>query len=163
MKEYTSKKSLKGEGDKMENTEGEIRYRVRQREKREKPPPDFDKRYLIIGDYRQGDGRRAVFPIIFELEKRRYFKFFLLSLILYLPLIFIIFLNIFAMSQLTSAQANVYALLTNESRSNWVIVREIGRFSDGKRLIEISFSFQTPVLDSILLIRRVYVFVKGEA
>jgi len=147
----------------MESAEGEIKYRVRQREKREKPPPDFDKRYVIIGDYRQGDGRRAVFPIILDLEKRRYVKFFLLSLILYFPLIFIIFLNIFAMGQLTRAQDNVYALLTNKSRCNWVIVREIGRFSDGKRLIEISFSFQTPVIDSILLVRRVYVVVKGEA
>lgn len=160
MREFTSRKS--SEDERLENAEENIRYRVRWREIKEKPPPDFDKKYIIIGEYRQGDGKRAVLPLILEHERRSYSGLLLTLLVLHLLFLLILSLNIFALSQLASAQAGVQALLINETGSNWVTVTEVGRFSDGTRLVEVSFSFRIPVLDRLLLIRRAYLIVRGE-
>lgn len=161
MREFISRKS--SEDENIENVEGDIRYRVRWREIKERLPPDFDKRYIIIGEYRQGDGKRAVLPLILEHERRRYLGFLLSLLVLHFLLLLIVSLNIFALSQLARAQASVQALLANDSRSNWVAVKEVGRFSDGTRLVEVSFSFRIPVLDRFLLVRRTYLMVRGES
>lgn len=162
MREFTSRKS--SEDERSENTEVNIKYRVHRREIKERPPPDLDKRYVIIGEFKQGDGKRAVLPFILENTGKRHLGFLLSLLALHLILALIISLNVFALSQLASAQASVQAILANESRSNWIVVKEVGRFSDGTRLVEISFSFRTmPMLDRLLLIRRTYLIVKGES
>lgn len=143
----------------MEERQPVIRVKVRRRKVKERTPPDRDERYSIIGDYRQGDGKKAVVPLILEVEKRRVKNLLIAALIPNLILIFLVLINAFAIIHLEMAQSEVYRILNNQGRLPWIEVKEVLDLGQ-QRLLEISFSFNNKILDGLLFIRKVYIVLE---
>ena len=136
-----------------------LNYKLRRRELKERPPPDYDDRYEVIAEYKAGDGKRPVIPLIFKFlrEGARVKYLLILLLILDLLLLFAITLNAWAAYELTSAQSNAAEILAGRYPP-FVKAREVGVAGDAK-IIELTFSTGIDALDSLVWVRRVYVKV----
>ncbi|MEM0083038.1 MAG: hypothetical protein QXM43_00225 [Desulfurococcaceae archaeon] len=137
-----------------------IGVKVKRREIKERLPPDLDERYVILGEYREGDGKRAVVPLILEVERKRSLSLLLVVFVLNLVLLFLFSINVLAAFQLASAHAEVQNLMTNRTRLPWIEIREVINVGNQK-LVELRFSFGIEILDNLLWIRRSYAVVGG--
>jgi len=136
-----------------------LNYKLRRREPRERPPPDYDDRYEVIAEYKAGDGKRPVIPLIFKfLRERSLIKYLLFALLaLNLFLLFTVALNAWAAYELSSAQSSAAEILAGR-RTPFVRAREVG-FAGGAKIVELTFSTGIDALDSLVWVKRAYVRV----
>lgn len=136
-----------------------LNYRLRRREPKERPPPDYDDRYEVIAEYKAGDGKRPVIPLIFKFLREGTLVKYLLILLLVLNLLLLstLALNAWAAYELSSAQSNAAEILAGR-HTPFVKAREVGVTGDA-RIIELTFSTGVDALDSLVWVRRVYVKV----
>ena len=136
-----------------------LNYKLKRREPRERPPPDFDDRYEVIAEYRAGDGKRPVIPLIFKFLREGSLIRHLLVLLLILNslLLFTVTLNAWALYELSSARSCAAEILAGR-HAPFVKAREVG-FAGDARIVEITFSTGIDALDSLVWVKKVYVKV----
>jgi len=134
-------------------------HRLKKREPEERLPPDLDEHYEIIAEYRAGDKRRPIVPLLLKfLRERALLKYiFFLSMFLNVFIATVILVNAVAAFSLAAAQSNATGVLANQA-SGFVKARVISCIGDAK-VIELTFSTGIEVLDTLVWVRRAYVVV----
>jgi hypothetical protein len=138
-----------------------LNHKLKKREPEERLPPDLDEQYEIIAEYRAGDEKRPIVPLLLKfLRERMLLKhILLLSLLLNIFFVTILFLNVVATLSLASAQSNVAEILANQT-SNFVRARVISNIGNVK-IIELTFSTKIEILDAFVWVRKAYVAVEA--
>jgi hypothetical protein len=134
-------------------------HRLKKHEPEERLPPDLDEHYEILSEYRAGDERRPIIPLLLKfLRERALLKYILfLSFILNIVFSIILLLNVIAAISLASAQSNVTGMIANNT-SGFVKTKVISSVG-GVKVVELTFSTGIDALDSLIWVRKAYAAV----
>jgi hypothetical protein len=134
-------------------------HRLKKHEPEERLPPDLDEHYEILSEYRAGDERRPIIPLLLKfLRERALLKYILfLSFILNIVFSIILLLNVIAAISLASAQSSVTGMIANNT-SGFVKTKVISSVG-GVKVVELTFSTGIGALDSLIWVRKAYAAV----